>query len=149
MDDIAVRGQVLADWQALRDAGLTAHALIDFHAAHKYLLMAQGVPFYQEAGRLLADLSAPDLGPVADAYAAVLARALAQPAPRAGHVNALQHIAGYFRARAAPDERRRLQEAIAAYASGAAPRSLPLSLLRELLREYPDEYLARQVYLQG
>lgn len=135
-------------WQALRADGLSAAGLIAFHSAHKYLLMAHSVVAYRRLGRLLGDLSAADLDTLADTYAENLFPALSRPATRAGHANALQHIGGYFRRQPLSGaQRQQLQAAIAGYRAGQLPLSVPLRVLQQLLAAFPDDYLARQVYL--
>lgn len=135
-------------WQRLRADGLTAARLIAFHSAHKYLLMAHSVPAYHRLGRLLGDLSVTDLGTLADTYAEDLFGALSRPATRAGHANALQHVAGHFRRQPLSGaQRQQLQAAIAGYRAGQLPLSVPLTVLERLLSAFPDQYLAQQVYL--
>lgn len=144
----AVLAEVLHRWQQLRAGGLSARALTGFHADHKYLLMAHSVPAYQQAGRLLGQLAGRDLTLVASAYVAILEQALATPATREGHVNVLQHIAGYFRGRLSSGEREALQAAIAGYAAGDVLLADVIARINRCLATCPDDYLARQVYLQ-
>lgn len=146
-ENFVTRVFVLWRWRRLRAAGLTAAALIDFHAAHKYLLMAHSVPAYRATGRLLAHLAGRDLAAVADAYIAALMQGLSAPATRGGHANALQHVLGYFRGRLPATHRQRLREAIESYRQGLVPIAAPLALLQHFLADFPDPYLARQVYL--
>jgi uncharacterized protein YbgA (DUF1722 family)/uncharacterized protein YbbK (DUF523 family) len=138
---------VLQRWRQLRADGVTAAALLDFHANHKYLLMAHSVVAYRRLGRLLADLAVADLDTFADAYIAELMPALSRPATRKGHANVLQHIAGYFRERLPAHHRQRLQALIDEYRLGNLPLAAPLTLLQHFLADFPDPYLARQVYL--
>lgn len=138
---------VLARWRRLRAEGLTAARLLAFHAAHKYLLMAHSVEAYRQLGRLLADLSADDIDAVADHYIATLMPALSSPVSRRAHTNVLQHIAGYFRERLPDEHRRRLHAVIEEYRQGDLPLAAPLTLLQHFLADFPDDYLAQQVYL--
>jgi uncharacterized protein YbgA (DUF1722 family)/uncharacterized protein YbbK (DUF523 family) len=138
---------VLWRWRQLRAAGVTAARLIEFHSAHKYLLMAHSVASYRRLGVQLADLSGVDINTLADEYIHLLMPALARPVSRKGHANVLQHIAGYFREKLPANHRARLHDVIDEYRRGLVPLAAPLTLLRHFLADFPDDYLARQVYL--
>lgn len=138
---------VLWRWRQLRAEGVTAERLLAFHAAHKYLLMAHNTVVYRQLGRLLADLASTDLDVLADEYIAALMPALSQPVTRKGHTNVLQHISGYFRERLPVSHRQRLQEVIDDYRLDIVPLAAPMTLLLHFLADFPDDYLAQQIYL--
>lgn len=146
-ENFVLRVFVLRRWRQLEAAGIDACSLLAFHAAHKYLLMAHSVGTYRVLGRLLADAGRVDADALALAYIDGLMRGLAQPATRKGHTNVLQHLAGYFRGRLPATHCRRLQAVIEEYRLGLVPLAAPLTLLRHFLADFPDDYLARQVYL--
>lgn len=147
-ENFVMRVFVLWRWQQLRAAGLTAQRLTDFHAAHKYLLMAHNGAAYRSLGRLLADFSAADPERIADDYIRILMPALATPASRPRHGNVLMHMAGHFRAHLSSAHRTRLRSVIDDYLQGLVPLSAPLTLIRHFLADHPDPWLERQVYLQ-
>jgi uncharacterized protein YbgA (DUF1722 family)/uncharacterized protein YbbK (DUF523 family) len=134
-------------WRRLIDVGLTPAALIAFHSAYKYLLMAHSVARYRAAGKLLADLSG-DIGAAADAYIELLMAGLARPATRGGHANVLQHLQGHVKVALDADSKRELTESIDAYRRGEVPLLAPLTLLRHHLREVRDAYALAQIYLE-
>lgn len=134
-------------WQDLRIAGVTAKGLIDFHARHKYMVMAHSQAAYQRLGRLLSDLKGVDLQPVADAYEAVFMAALKRRAGRKRHVNALQHIQGYLKDRIDGGDKKELADSIEAYRREEVPLVVPIKLLRHYFRRNPDNYIDRQWYL--
>lgn len=138
---------VLWRWRQLRAAGVTAARLIEFHSAHKYLLMAHSVVVYRRLGVQLADLAGVDINAAADDYIHALMPALSSPVTRKGHTNVLQHIAGYFRERLPAHHRARLHAVIDDYRLGNLPLAAPMTLLQHFLADFPDDYLARQVYL--
>ena len=134
-------------WQSLRQAPLTAKALIEFHARHKYMVMAHSQAAYQRLGKLLSHLKGVDLGQVADAYEAEFMSALKRRVGRKRHVNALQHIQGYLKERIDADDKRELAESIDAYRNEEVPLVVPMKLLRHYFRRNPDHYIDRQWYL--
>ncbi|HYS80429.1 MAG TPA: YbgA family protein, partial [Anaeromyxobacteraceae bacterium] len=81
-------------------------------------------------------------------YGEVYSKALARPATRGRHVNVLQHMAGYFKDLATPDERQELQEAIADYRAGLVPLVVPVTLVKHHVRRHGVAYLAEQRYLE-
>jgi uncharacterized protein YbgA (DUF1722 family) len=89
-------------------------------------------------------------GPMAravEAYGALLMEALAVPATRGRHVNALAHAAGYFRALLDVADRRELEETVRGYGRGRLPLLVPVTLLRHHLRRHPIPWLEAQTYL--
>jgi uncharacterized protein YbgA (DUF1722 family)/uncharacterized protein YbbK (DUF523 family) len=141
------RVYVYRRWQRLRGEGLTAAALLDFHTAHKYLVMAHSQAAYQRLGRLLSHLSGVDLEAVADAYVAELMPALTRRVNRSRHCNVLQHIMGYLKRHTDPGDKAEMVNAIDAYRRGEVPLVVPITLLRHWFRRHPDPYMAKQVYL--
>lgn len=134
-------------WQDMRAAGLTAKTLIDFHARHKYMVMAHSQAAYQRLGRLLSHLKGVDLEQVADTYEAEFMTALKRRVGRKRHVNALQHIQGYLKDRINGDDKAELSDSIEAYRREEVPLVVPMKLLRHYFRCNPDNYIDRQWYL--
>lgn len=134
-------------WQSLRSAGLTPKALIDFHARHKYMVMAHSQAAYQRLGRLLSDLKGADLERLADAYEADFMAALKRRVGRKRHVNVLQHIQGYLKDRIDSGDKKELADSVEAYRREEVPLVVPLKLLRHYFRRNPDDYIDRQWYL--
>lgn len=135
-------------WRALEADGMTPAALRDFHACHKYLLMARKPAAYRYLQRLLALAPQRSMDTVARDYIRVFMATLGRVANRHGHAQVLQQLAGPLEKRLNAPEHRELMQAISAYRRGRLPLSLPLRLLHRLLREHPDAWPLRQVYLQ-
>jgi uncharacterized protein YbgA (DUF1722 family) len=124
--------------------------LVRFHTRHKLLLMAHSPAALRRLGRLVAASGAarPDaFGRLVHEYGALFRRTLAQPATRGGHVNALQHMAGYLRGEASPGDCRAVAGAIEEFGCGRAPLARPLALVRLLATSHAVPYLVDQVYL--
>ncbi|MXR68440.1 DUF1722 domain-containing protein [Shewanella sp. JBTF-M18] len=133
-------------WLDLKAEGLTRHKLIQFHSAHKYLVMSHHVESYRELGRLLgrADIGVEEQG---ERYISGLMQALKHKASRRSHTNTLQHLQGYFKRQLDEHKRRELTQEIAAYREGLSPLLVPLTLIKHHLIEFPNEYLQQQTYL--
>ncbi|SDH93058.1 Uncharacterized conserved protein YbgA, DUF1722 family [Pseudomonas flavescens] len=137
-----------AQWQALCQSGLSRGKLIEFHARHKYLLMATDPLRYKRLGRLLGDLSGRDLHDLAEHYFGELMTALKRCATRGTHANVLQHLIGYLKGSLSSAEKQEMQQLIGQYRHGIVPLVVPLTLLKHHFRQHPDSYIAQQVYLQ-
>jgi uncharacterized protein YbgA (DUF1722 family)/uncharacterized protein YbbK (DUF523 family) len=135
-------------WQQLIAKGVTASRLIDFHTAHKYMVMAHSQAAYQRLGKLMADLSRGDLHSIAEEYAQELMTALKRRVNRKRHVNVLQHIMGYLKRRIDADDKAELTASIEAYRRGETPLIVPITLLRHYFRNHHDDYMAGQFYLK-
>ncbi|MHB8883282.1 MAG: YbgA family protein [Thermodesulfovibrionales bacterium] len=123
------------------------HDLVEFHAAHKLLLLAHSPRHYTEMGRLVA--GAIKLRPEAlhTEYFRMLMEGMTLLATVRKNTNVLQHIAGYFKKRLSADERQELVAVIGDYHKGLVPLIVPVVLLRHYVRKYDDPYLKRQHYL--
>lgn len=124
-----------------------ARALVAFHTEHKLLLLAHDVAAYRRLGRLVADAGNRPWPPLATAYRDGLMAALARPARIPGHVNVLQHLAGYLRAGLDPGARGELARRIGEFQAGRLPRTAVLRLLHRHFHRHPDPWVARQAYL--
>ncbi|MGY6038201.1 YbgA family protein [Aeromonas sp. AE23HZ002T15] len=135
------------DWQELCASGLSAASLTGFHARYKYLVLSHATRHYRALGRLLGGLGREPLDEIAQRYIQGLMEALRLRANRRGHTNVLMHLQGYFKRVLTPSQKQELCELIDKYRLGLVPLLVPLTLLRHHLREHPNPYLARQVYL--
>jgi len=134
-------------WRRLRESGLDAASLIDFHSRHKYLVMAHSQAAYKRLGRLLSHLKGVDMEQVAREYQRELMAALKRRISKARHVNALQHLQGYLKDKIDAADKAELGAAIEEYRRGEVPLVVPMRLLTHYFRCHPDDYIAKQVYL--
>ena len=139
-----------ARWRAfVKRRRARAGDLVAFHTAHKYALLAHSPEHYETLGRLVAAAGRRRLANVIAEYAATFSAAYAVPATRGRHVNALEHMAGFFARALSDDQRAELTMAIADYARGATPLADPLALIRAHVHRLGVAYLAEQVYLRS
>jgi len=134
-------------WQQLIRGSLTAHELVEFHADHKYLIMAHSQEAYRQLGRMVADAGKVDLEQLATDYVTILMSALKRPATPRQHVNVLQHLLGYLKEHLDKLDREEMVETIEQYRQGLLPLIVPITLIRHHFRRYPDPYVMRQYYL--
>lgn len=134
-------------WLDLVRGGRTRGRLVEFHADHKFLLLAHGREGYEALGRLVAAAKQHRPQALYAAYEQGFAAALARPATVKKTANVLQHLAGYFKAQLTGDEKAEFQETIDAYRGGLVPLVVPITLLQHHVRKHGVAYLARQVFL--
>ena len=138
--------EAIADELFARD--FTVGELVALHARLKLLLMAHSPEWARRLGRLVAGARRLDRGVLADRYRQGLRAALATPPSVGRHVNALAHMAGYFRERAGVAERRALADSIDDFRCGRATLPAPLALVRRQAARYGLDYLSQQLYLE-
>jgi len=134
-------------WKRLLEQGLSAKALIDFYARHKYLVMAHSVPTYKELGRMLADAGKQPLDTLAGEVVSLIMAAFARPASRRGHSNVLYHISGYLKKNIDTAQRQEIRDLIDQYREGHVPLVVPVTLLRSYFARHPDPYIAEQLFM--
>jgi len=144
-ENFVMRVFVYHAWQQLPQP-LRKADLLNFHTELKLLLLAHNQVEYRRLGRLVADQQNIDAS-FAKQYIEAIMTALGKPATRANHTNVLQHIQGYFGQHLSKDQKAELSTLIMDYHDGIQPLLVPLTLLRHYLREYPNDYLQGQRYL--
>jgi uncharacterized protein YbgA (DUF1722 family) len=136
-----------ARWERFRAGPLTRGGLVQVHAGNKYLLMAHSPAHYRLLGRIVA--ATLDIHEQVARYQVAFDEALAR-APGAGaHVNVLQHLAGYFKARLGRPQRDEIAAAISDFRAGRAPLERPLTLIAQHARALRIDYLLAQSYLEA
>ncbi len=135
------------DWLSLKASGITRGKLIAFHSRYKYLLFAHQPSTYKALGKLLGDAVELPLEQLSSRYISGLMQGLQHRVSRKNHTNVLQHLQGYFKKQLTPAQKAELQNTIDKYRRGVVPLMSPMTLLQHYLREYPNPYLASQVYL--
>ena len=135
-------------WMDLQQEGLTRSRITQFHARHKYLLMAHQQDEMRALGSLIgrADrtISAKRLG---SEYFDAFCKVMRHTPTRRNHTNVLQHLAGYFSDQLAADDRTELAEVIDRYRRDRLPLIVPVTLIRHYVRKLDIEYLKDQIYL--
>lgn len=153
LKDAAIRENFIARvfaYKRLKDffgAAWKAKDLVNFHTAHKYLLLAHSPKHYKMLGQLVADLKGAKLTEIEEKYSALFMEAFTYKATRRKNVNVLQHMHGYFRDVIDIRERKDLERAIEDYQQGYVPLIVPVTLIKHFVTRCDTEYLRLQIYL--
>lgn len=135
-------------WRQLLASGLSRAALQDFHARHKYLLLAHHQPSYRALGRIVALAHQRPIEAAAADYIQLFMKTLSVVANNRDHSNVLVHIMGYLKHQLDSAGKQELLGLIEQYRLGRIPLIAPLTLLKHHFRRHPNDYIARQVYLE-
>jgi uncharacterized protein YbgA (DUF1722 family)/uncharacterized protein YbbK (DUF523 family) len=122
--------------------------LVQFHTAHKLLLMAHSPKSYGTLGRLVAEVKKISRNELRDRYETEFMKALREAATTRRHSNVLMHIVGYFREQLDAESRRELLALIEDYRRGLVPLIVPITLIRHYVRRFEISYLSGQFYLE-
>ena len=134
-------------WKDFLANAPTLGKLVEFHTAHKLLMMAHSPDYYRQMGVLVAHGKELAVAELFRRYEELLMQGLARPATTAKNTNVLQHIMGYFKKELAADEKAELLEVISQYHAHLLPLIVPLTLLKHYVRKYDQTYLQGQIYL--
>jgi uncharacterized protein YbgA (DUF1722 family)/uncharacterized protein YbbK (DUF523 family) len=138
---------VMHRWHQLIDGGRSLKNLMDFHAGHKYLLMAHDPKTLKELGSLLAQGKGRTMNELYDSYLGSLSSALQKIATVKKNTNVLMHIMGHFKKDLNADEKSELKEIIERYHDGLVPLMVPITLINHYVRKFHPEYVMNQIYL--
>lgn len=134
-------------WNTLNEKKKSLKKLIDFHAAHKFLLMAHSPKSLKELGRRLAQGKEYSLSQLYKIYFESLITSMQKIATVKKNTNVLTHLMGYFKKNLTHDEKAELLELIEKYHNEYIPLIVPVTLINHYVRKYKPLYLENQVYL--
>jgi uncharacterized protein YbgA (DUF1722 family)/uncharacterized protein YbbK (DUF523 family) len=153
-------------WKQIKNPETNVEGLINFHAQHKFMLMARGSEYYQELGRMVSGTTRKDLQQCRERYIQRFMEVMKIVSRPGRQVNVLQHIMGYlktslnsedkkellslfeaYRNRQTPLDKKELLSLFEAYRNRQTPLITPVTLLRHHLRVNPQQYIAQQHYL--
>ena len=131
--------------RALRQSA-SMHALVRFHSAHKFLLMAHSEQKMRELGRIVANADKRNLRQVLQLYSTAFQQAL-QPLPRTtSQINVLMHALGYFSKALSSREKRHFLDILGAYRHGRVPLQSVTSVLWSWALRFDSAYLQEQAF---
>jgi uncharacterized protein YbgA (DUF1722 family)/uncharacterized protein YbbK (DUF523 family) len=138
---------VLKRWRDCLANDRSRGSLVRFHSCHKLMIMARSTEYYRKMGKWVADSKNYSEKELYETYQTLLLEALSLKTTPEKHVNALQHISGYFKKDLTADEKQELTESIRQYRNGHIPIIIPITLLNHYVRKYDQAYLKSQHYL--
>ena len=135
-------------WSDLLKVGMTRSRIMQFHARHKYLLMAHHQAGVRSLGNLIGESERTiPVRALAEGYFNAFCELMRRTPSRRNHANVLQHLAGYFSAKLDSDDRAELAAVIDRYRQEYLPLIVPITLIRHYVRKFDVQYLQDQVYL--
>ncbi len=132
---------------SLWDSKWSIKDLIQFHTAHKLVLLAHSPKAFQDLGRLVAGSKRVSRQQLRQRYQSEFMAALKILATRGRHANVLQHMAGYFKRQLDDDSRLELYEHVEDYRKNYLPLIVPVTLIKHYVRRFAIGYLQGQIYL--
>jgi len=147
-DNFLERVFALHRWQQHNHTRLTAARLIEFHTAHKLIIMAHRVEACRDLGRLVAKAGQTPIAEVGELYIAGFMAALKHLATTRRHTNVLHHLLGYLKKQLDSADKVELLAIIEQYRIGRLPLIVPITLLRHHFSRYPHPYVTGQLYLE-
>jgi uncharacterized protein YbgA (DUF1722 family) len=134
-------------WERLVRERRSISSLIDFHARHKFFLLAHSERHYRKLGRIVAEVKHLSVADAYQEYGNLFMQGLAAHATVKKHCNVLRHMTGYFSKELSPAEREELVGHIVDFGRNLVPLVVPLTLVRHYVNKYDVGYLQGQVYL--
>jgi len=135
-------------WTDLLKDGITRSRIMQFHARHKYLLMAHHQAGVRRLGNLLGESErTTPVRRLGEGYFNAFCELMRRTPSRRNHANVLQHLAGYFSAKLDSADRAELAAVIDRYRQAYLPLIVPITLIRHYVRKFDVQYLNDQVYL--
>ncbi|PIQ97845.1 MAG: hypothetical protein COV67_02060 [Nitrospinae bacterium CG11_big_fil_rev_8_21_14_0_20_56_8] len=128
-------------------SGYSRGALVAFHTASKFLLLAHSRKHYTELGRLVAGAAAHRPAGLRDRYTRIYLEGLARRSTPKKNADVLLHMMGFLKRLLGPDDKREILTAIEDYRRERVPLAVPLTLVRRYVRRFDIQYLAGQLYL--
>lgn len=126
----------------------SASSLMDFHASHKFILMAYHQQAMREMGRILANPEKKSWQKTEADYRDKLHSVLARPARHTSHCNILEHALGYVSDGLSASERRHFLATLERYRKGRLPLSSVLTIVRSWIARFQQPFLAQQHYFE-
>ncbi|MBV34863.1 YbgA family protein [Kangiella spongicola] len=122
-------------------------ALVKFHSRYKYLVMAHNYADYKKLGQLVANNDGLELSELIANYELALMECLKKIANPKSHSNVLYHILGYLKEDLQPEAKKELVNVIEQYRNGSLTLIAPVTLLNHYIKQYGNDYIAQQAYL--
>jgi uncharacterized protein YbgA (DUF1722 family)/uncharacterized protein YbbK (DUF523 family) len=131
----------------LLNGRLSRKALVEFHTAHKFLLLAHSRKNYDALGKLVANAKQYSPSELKRRYAEAFMQTLSFKTTAKKNADVLYHMLGFFKKLLSEVEKQDVIEAIEDYRKELVPLIVPVTLIRHHVRTHKVDYLADQIYL--
>ena len=131
----------------LLDVRFSRKRLVEFHTAHKFLLLAHSRKHYDALGKLVADAKQFSPSELKHRYAEAFMQTLAFKTSSKKNADVLYLMLGFFKKLLSDVEKRDVIEAIEDYRKEMVPLIVPVTLVKHHVRRHKVDYLTGQVYL--
>lgn len=135
------------DFKASVKERSSVDALVKFHSRYKYLVMAHNYADYKKLGQLVANNDGLQLSELIEKYELALMQCLKKIANPKSHSNVLYHILGYLKDDLQSEAKKELVNVIEQYRNGSLTLIAPVTLLNHYIKQYGNDYIAQQAYL--
>ncbi|WP_422137324.1 YbgA family protein [Endozoicomonas sp. ALC020] len=122
-------------------------AVVHFHSAHKYMIMAHNPSDYTALGKLVAKGGKLELESLLAQYFEEFMNTLKKRANRKSHTNTMLHILGYVKKTVDTKERNQFLKLVEEYRQGILPLVVPMTMLRHFIENHGNDYIREQTYL--
>jgi len=122
-------------------------ALVKFHTAHKFLLLAHSRKHYNALGKRVAQAKQIAQAELKSCYAEEFMQALTFKSTKKKNADVLYHMLGFFKTQLSQDEKLNLIETIEDYRNELTPLIVPVTLIKRHVLKHKIDYLSDQVYL--
>lgn len=126
---------------------LSVGKLVEFHAVHKYLMIAHSPKHYAELDRHVAKAKKSSRDVLRKSYTRLFMEGLKRKSTVKKNVNVLHQIVGFLRDRLSSDEKKGLLESIENYRRELVPLIVPITLTRHQAKIHNVPSLLNQIYL--
>lgn len=134
-------------WKRFLESDPDLGDLVQFHTAHKFLVMAHSPTIYRELGALVGKGAQLSKAELFLNYGELLMMAMAMVATVKKHTDVLMHIMGFFKAALSREEKEELLDLIRQYHDHQVPQVVPVTMLKHYCLKFNDHYLRQQLYL--
>ncbi|MCL4234329.1 MAG: DUF1722 domain-containing protein [Deltaproteobacteria bacterium] len=142
-----IRIFAFAELRAARATGRMSE-LVDFHARHKFLLMAAREAAMRQLGNIVANREGLTPDAVFVEYARTFSGVFDAPWRRGAVINAMEHAFGFFKKSLTPAEKKHYIQLVRRYRERRAPLAAPIALLASWSEREGYDYLRRQSLLR-
>lgn len=132
----------------LLNGRLSRKILVEFHNAHKFLLLAHSRKHEIALGKLIANAKQYFPSELKRHYAEAFMQALSYKTTPKKNADVLYHMLGFFKKLLSEAEKQNLVQAIEDYRNGLTSLIKPITLIKHHARKYKVDYLTDQVYLR-